>query len=63
VLVLDLLGFCAEKRADLLGNYLVPLVKTLQDELTKSFQVELNDTLQPPEARGKVTIEVTFAGG
>jgi len=26
VLVLDLLGFCAEKRADLLGNYFVPLV-------------------------------------
>src|SRR6266481_1701300 len=25
VLVLDLLGFCAEKRADLLGNYFVPL--------------------------------------
>jgi hypothetical protein len=23
---LDLLGFCAEKRADLLGNYFVPLV-------------------------------------
>jgi len=26
VLVLDLWGFCAEKRADLLGNYFVPLV-------------------------------------
>jgi hypothetical protein len=26
VLVLDLLGFCAEKRVDLLGNYFVPLV-------------------------------------
>jgi hypothetical protein len=25
VLILDLLGFCAEKRADLLGNYFVPL--------------------------------------
>jgi hypothetical protein len=34
----------------------------LQDELTKSFQVEINDTLQPPEARGKVTTEVTFTG-
>jgi len=26
VLVLDLLGFCAEKRADLPGNYFVPFV-------------------------------------
>jgi hypothetical protein len=26
VVVLDLLGFCAEKRADLLGNYFVPFL-------------------------------------
>jgi hypothetical protein len=26
VLVLDLLGFCAEKRADLPGNYFIPFV-------------------------------------
>jgi hypothetical protein len=34
VLVLDLLGFCAEKRADLPGNYFVPFVtvRILEDD-------------------------------
>ena len=34
VLVLDLLGFCADERADLPGNYIVPFVtvRILEDD-------------------------------